>query len=79
MASRKIKQNIDTGLWVENENGYIASVFDDIGGEGGRYLFKYHKGDMPAHDWKCLDTLDEVETAMREFEPDLRKWCTRMD
>ena len=79
MASKKIKQNVDTGLWYENEHGIIASAWDDIGGEGGRYILNYHKGQMPAFDYERLDTLEDLESAMRKFEPDLRKWYTRMD
>lgn len=77
--SRKIAQNMSTGLWFENENGIIASAWDDIGGEDGRYILNFHKSGMPAHASSRYDTLDELETAMREFEPDLRKWCVRMD
>ena len=79
MSSIKITQNIDTGLWFENENGIIASAWDDIGGEGGRYILNYHKGQMPAFNSTRYNTIDELETAMRKFEPDLRKWCTRIN
>lgn len=78
MSSIKITQNIGTGLWVE-KNSIIASAWDDIGGEGGRYILNYHKGQMPAFNSTRYNTLDELEMNMRKFEPDLRKWCTRID
>lgn len=79
MASKKLAQNVDTGLWFENERGIIASAWDNTGGEGGRYILNYHKGRMPAFSWERFYTLVELELAMRKFEPDLRKWHTRMD
>ena len=78
MTSKKITNHIDTGLYCENANGIIASAFDDIGGEGGRYILNYHRGEMRAFAGDRYDTLDELETSMREFEPDLRKWHYQM-
>lgn len=78
MTSAKIVNNIDTGLWIER-SGIIASAFDDIGAEGGRYRLNFHRGQMPAHSGYQFDTLDELETEMRKHEVDLRKWNTRMD
>jgi hypothetical protein len=80
MTSKKITNHIDTGLWYENANGVIASAFWDLAGWefGGEYILNYHQGEMPAFNGKRYETLDELETAMREFEPDLRKWRYQM-
>lgn len=74
--SKKIEQSINVGLWVENAHGIIASAFEDTGGyeSGGDYILNFHRGEMPAHGGKRFRTLAGLEGAMREFEPDLRRW-----
>ena len=76
----KIQSGLNSfGLWVENADGVICSAFDDIGGEGGRYIVNYHRGEMPAYHHTRHHTLTEVESQMRAFEPDLRRWHTTPD
>jgi len=80
MASTKIQNNIDTGLWTEYGDGYIAHatvVYDENGNEYGR--LSYHKGRMPSHEREDFSNLDDLETAMRKVEPDLRKWRTTFE
>ena len=77
MASTKIAQNIDTGLTNRSASlGITASAFWDLGGDGGQYRINYHYDGMPAHKSRPFETLDQLEAAMRQFEPDLRKWNT---
>jgi hypothetical protein len=81
MANKKVQDNIDTGLWAEDSNGIIASAWWDLGGteDGGQYILNYHKGQMPAFGGQRYQTLDALEIAMREFEPDMRKWHVKFD
>ena len=75
MAANKITQNIDIGLTNRSTSlGITASAFWDLGGDGGQYRINYHYDGMPAHKSRACETLDELESAMRQFEPDLRKW-----
>jgi UDP-N-acetylglucosamine 2-epimerase len=76
MTSKKLKQNIDTGLWARNQHGTIASVFQDLDLDHS-YRLNFHQGQMPAHKSVTFESLDELEAAMREFEPDMRKWHTQ--
>jgi hypothetical protein len=74
-VSTKIRIHIDrTGLWAE-KNGIIASA-KTIETDEGRteYALTYHRGRMPAHDAKLFTEMYDLEKAMREFEPNLRKW-----
>ena len=79
MASRKIVNNIDSGLWIEDKHGVTISTWSEYGTWTGkeRYVMNFHQGEMPAFNCKVYDTLEQLETAMREFEPDLRKWRYR--
>ena len=72
--SIKIRIHIDhTGLWAE-KNGIIARA-KTIETEGRtEYQLSYHWGQMPAHDTKLFAQRDDLEKAMREFEPNLRVW-----
>ena len=79
MASKKIEQTIDVGLWYESDNGYITSVWDSGGWEdGGEYILNVHKSGFPAHHSERHATLEELEKAMRKRQPDLRRWKYRM-
>ena len=74
MASRKIVENIDIGLTNRSRLlGLTASAFQDLD-LGHLYRINYHYDGMPAHKSRTFNTLDELEAAMRQFEPDLRKW-----
>lgn len=75
MASKKIAQNIDLGMWARNRHGIIGSAFEDLEPEH-LYRLNFHPEEMPAHRSQTFSTLEELETAMRQFEPDLRKWHT---
>ena len=81
MASKKIEDNIDMGLWVDYGNGYRAAVWFDLGGyeDGGSYVLQYHKGRFPPFKAERFETEDELEAAMRQVEPDLRRWNTRYE
>jgi hypothetical protein len=81
MASKKVKDNVGSGLWADYghpDDNYIASaseVLDPESGERG-YAISYHHGEMPAFNADEFETLDELEAAMRKLQPDLRKWRT---
>lgn len=78
MASKKLQNNIDSGLWAyygHPNDDYIASVYpleNDIG-----FTIAFHKGEMPEFAGESFETLDELEARMRELEPDMRKWKVR--
>ena len=81
MASKKILSNLDGGLWCDYghpADGYTASAYllREVGGDG--YVLSFHKGEMPAFAWQTFSTAEELETAMRAVQPDLRKWKTRI-
>ena len=79
-VSKKVKNNIDTGLWASYghpDDNYIAAVIRQP--ETSDYLLAYHHGEMPAFDSETFETLAELETVMRRLEPDLRKWRTKFE
>ncbi len=75
MTSKKVVDNIDTGLWAYLPHGYIASAFVSIGDyDEGEFILNHFKEGMPAHAGERFHTIAELERAMRRYEPDLRKW-----
>jgi len=78
MASDKVTNNIDTGLWAEYGDGCIA-VAVTVFAEEGEYCLSYHQGRMPSHKREYFDEIDALEARMRETEPDLRKWRTTFE
>ena len=76
-VSKKLTGNIHAGLWTE-ANGIIASAWQEVCGweDDGEFVIGFHQGEMPAHKSARYYTLRELEIAMRDFEPDLRRWKT---
>jgi hypothetical protein len=68
--SKRIADNLDRGLWCENSNGIIVKAFEN----DGDYVLSFHAGRMPAFDSRSLKTDKDLLAAMREIQPDLRKW-----
>lgn len=78
MTSKKIENNIDTGLWSYYSDDHVAVASHqqpDID-QDGVFVISYHHGEMPAFNSEQFATLDELEAKMRELQPDLRKWHT---
>ena len=77
MASKKIDQNIEQGLWANHghpDDDYVARAgFTDIVDEQP-YFISFHQGEMPAFNGWLFSTEDELEKGMRKLQPDLRKW-----
>ncbi len=69
--SKRVQDNLDRGLWAEYGGEYIAAVGEDGDGE---YNLSFHRAGMPAHKSQSFASLDALIAAMREVEPDLRKW-----
>jgi hypothetical protein len=70
--TRRVQDNLDRGLWAEYGSGeYIAAVGED---GDGRHVLSFHRAGMPAHKSESFASIDELIAAMREVEPDLRKW-----
>lgn len=71
--SKRVQDNLDRGLWTEYGGSCIASV--GIGGEGD-YVIEYNLTDARKHGVapRSFATIDALIAAMREVEPDLRKW-----
>lgn len=87
-VSKRISDNLDRGLWCEYGDGYIASVWYDLGGaaqsideiddpEWGAYILQCHKGENPPFRAVRFHNLEGLIGAMRNAEPDLRKWKLR--
>lgn len=74
--SKRVRDNLERGLWAYFGGGeYIAEAWVDNWSEKNRaYGISYFKGEMPAHETQHYATLDELITAMRCTEPDLRRW-----
>lgn len=79
-TSKRIRDNIDRGFWVEYSSEYTACVgktepvlTDDEVDDGGYYI-SYHKGAMPEFNSETFGILEALILAMRKVEPDLRKW-----
>lgn len=82
---KRIKDNLERGLWCNYRADYVATAWYDLGAaalspddlsdpELGAYVIQYHKGEMPAFDAKRFHKLEDLVEAMREVQPDLRKW-----
>lgn len=72
--TRRVEDNIERGLWAEyGGGGCIATAGED---GDGRYVLAYHLTDARRHgvEPQMFASLDELIAAMREVEPDLRKW-----
>jgi hypothetical protein len=69
--SKRVRDNLDRGLWAEYGGDYIAAVGEDGDGE---YNLSFHRAGMPAHKSQSFASLDALIAAMREVEPDLRRW-----
>jgi len=78
MTSKRILDNLDTGLWAAYGDGCIAAAWFDLGAwdEGGSYILQYYKEGFPPFNADSFQTADELETAMRAVQPDLRRWHT---
>ena len=73
VRTKRVTDNIDNGLWASYGGGeYVASAWRDEW--DNLFYISYHKGEMPAHESRSFASLDALITAMREVEPDLRKW-----
>ncbi len=83
--SKRIKDNLERGLWCNYRADYVASVWYDLGAVAmspedlndpdlGAYVIQYHKGELPAFNAKRFHKLADLETAMRWIQPDFRKW-----
>ena len=81
MTAKKIADNLDTGLWVDYGDDYRAAAWFDLGGyeDGGSYIIQYHKRGFPPFKAERFQTVDELIIAMREVQPDLRRWNTRWE
>lgn len=88
--SKRVSENLDAGLWTEYGDGYLASVWYDLGAvaqdeaelddlELGAYVIQYHKSGMPPFNGKRFHNLGELIGAMREIQPDMRKWKVQQD
>lgn len=79
MASKKIVKEVEHGFGLQAAYGggaYTATacrIEQDWHHDGG-YTISYQQGAMPMFNSDEFDTLDELEAAMRNLEPDLRKW-----
>jgi hypothetical protein len=69
--SKRVRDNLDRGLWAEYGGDYIAAVGEDGDGE---YNLSFHRAGMPAHKSQSFASLDALIAAMRVVEPDLRRW-----
>ena len=74
--SKKVRDNIGRGLWA-----YFGAPEDDYSASAGvisltrpEFYLSCHKGDMPAHSRQLFASIEELECAMRQIEPDMRKW-----
>jgi len=81
MPSKKVRNNIDIGLWVEYghpQDDYNAAAFENHDAKTGEtyYVISLHKGHMPAFHTKSFTTLEALETEMRQIA-NLRKWKIR--
>ena len=72
--SKRIRDNIDRGLWSNYGSGYMAAIGENDPEDGGGYYISYHKSAMPAFNVETVGTLEALILKMREVEPDLRKW-----
>jgi hypothetical protein len=79
VRTKRIEDNLDGGMWAEYgapEDDYSAAVGADINPETGEEYFfiTYHKGAMPAFNGQTFSSVAGLIAAMREVQPDMRKW-----
>lgn len=88
IRTKRIADNIDRGLWHEYghpDDEYTASAWYDLGAAAsypdefddpdlGAYVLQFHKADLPPFHAERFHTISGLIVAMREVEPDLRKW-----
>jgi hypothetical protein len=74
-TSRKVVDNLDYGLWTYYHGSRIAKAYSD----GRLYTLAFHDGQMPAFKTIEFDTVEALIVAMREVEPDLRRWKVRKE
>jgi len=70
----RIEKHIERGFWTRYgapENGYYA--FADAALFGG-YVIRHYAGHGVCFQSRSYDSTSDLETAMREIEPDLRRW-----
>jgi len=76
-VSKKIRNNIEGGLWTgygNPEDDYVAVAFETAGPTGEVYVVSYHHGLNSAFARDSFSTLEELEAHMRKVGPDLRRW-----
>ena len=71
-----ITEKLDRGMWCAYAGHYVASASEYRDEETGRvkYVISYHDGDMPAFNSETFGSVAAIIAAMREVQPDLRKW-----
>ena len=77
-TSKKVTDNINTGLLIDYWPGHRAFAFTHDEPEMGYYL-TFHRGDNPPFKSLTIKTIEELILAMRYVEPDLRRWYTRVE
>jgi len=68
----RISENLDRGLWIEHA-GIVTAVKAGDAWDGESILETGESG-MPPFRVKTFRSLPDLITAMRQVEPDLRKW-----
>lgn len=73
------KQENINGLWckwkkLSDGDDCIVSIRVVESTYNTVYVLDFHRGFFPAFDNEAYNTLEELIEAMREIEPDLRKW-----
>ena len=77
--TKRVADNIERGLWVLFGDGYMSSVHEsdyvyDAELDAARYCISFSVPGLPPHMTRRYSTIDELIAAMREVEPNLRKW-----
>jgi hypothetical protein len=66
----------EPGLTTNYNGDYTANAFAIQDQETGKvsFVLNLHKGVMPAFDGRTFQTREELEAAMRQVQPDMRRW-----
>lgn len=70
--AKRIEANLERGLWADFRTSRLYSAV--VRQSARRYEMAFRTPGIQEHGTEEFETIDDLIEAMREVEPDLRKW-----